>query len=297
MRRMKIHSVAWGWTPVPEDMPSGESLMRIADQVKALGFDGVDYLSTFESLDEYFSPKVCAILGGYVRSLGLSVGGFVFQSDAWNDPDEEIQRRQLTYFRTCAEDAAALGAPIVSCIIPRPFGARPTRGDASPSEKRAYNLPKGYCFQKDWDLFAAMLTKACDIAADFGVTVALECFPGSLCSTPHAMLKIIQDVTRKNFGIQLDTAHLMNQRIDVETAVYMLGAGCIKHVHLKDSDGMTRGNLPAGCGLVDYTRLFDALADVGYEGRCSVEVEFTDNPARYMKQALDHARLCLAHAY
>lgn len=111
------------------------------------------------------------------------------------------------------------------------------------------------------------------------------------------MLKVVEDVARPNFGIQLDTAHLMNQHIDVETAIYMLGPQRIKHVHLKDSDGLTRGNLLAGSGLVDYTRVFDALTDIGYEGRCSVEVEFTDNPARYMRQALDHVRLCLAHAY
>ncbi len=60
---------------------------------------------------------------------------------------------------------------------------------------------------------------------------------------------------------------------------------------MKDSDGLTRGNLPAGCGLVDYTRVFEVQRDVGYQGRASVEVEFTDNPSRYMKQALDHVRL------
>jgi sugar phosphate isomerase/epimerase len=89
----------------------------------------------------------------------------------------------------------------------------------------------------------------------------------------------------------------MNQHIDIETAIYMLGAERIKHIHCKDSDGLTRGNLPAGSGFVDYIRLFDVLEDIGYTGRASVEVEFTDKPARYMKQALDHLRLCLAHQY
>ena len=36
---MKIGSVAWGWTPTPEDMPENDSLERIADNVRALGFD------------------------------------------------------------------------------------------------------------------------------------------------------------------------------------------------------------------------------------------------------------------
>lgn len=50
---MKIGSVAWGWTPIPEDMPEGDSLLRIADNVKGLGFDVVDYLSDYESLDNF----------------------------------------------------------------------------------------------------------------------------------------------------------------------------------------------------------------------------------------------------
>lgn len=294
---MKIHSVGWGWTPIPEDMPVGDSLERIADNVKELGFDGVDYLSTFESLDSYFSADTCRRIGAYVRNIGLDVGGFVFQSDLWNNPSPEVQQRQLYYFQKCADAASQIGARIISCIIPLPFGARPQRPNASPSEKHTYNLPKGYCWQRDWDLFASMLQKACDIAAKNDITIGLECFPGSLCSTPHAMLQIIQDVSRPNFGIQLDTAHLMNQRIDIETAIYMLGAKRIVHIHFKDSDGLTRGNLPAGCGLVDYTRIFKVLDDIGYQGRASIEVEFTNNPARYMKQALDHIRLCQAGAY
>ncbi|MDR1599418.1 MAG: sugar phosphate isomerase/epimerase [Oscillospiraceae bacterium] len=294
---MKIHSVAWGWTLTPEDMPEGGSLLDIADSVKSLGFDGVDYLSTRESLDEYFTAENCKKIKDHLDGIGLDAGGFVFQSDEWNNPDAAANGLQLAYFAKCAEAASRIGAPIISCIIPHPFGAKPTRGNASPSEKQAFNLPKGYDFQADWDRFAAGLARACDIAADHGITIALECFPKSLCSTPHAMIRIVKDVNRPNFGIQLDTAHLMNQRLDVETAIYQLGKDRIKHLHCKDSDGLTRGNLPAGSGLVDYTRVFDALSDIGYEGRASVEVEFTDNPARYMRQALDHLKLCLAHKY
>lgn len=148
---MKIHSVAWGWTPTPEDMPAGDSLKRIADGVKSLGFDGVDYLSTFESLDGYFTLPACRALGR-VRALAGAFGGRLRVSvGRLNDPDGDVTEAQLDYFRKCAACAQALGAKIVSCIIPRSFGARPTRGNASPSEKRAYNLPAGYCWQADWE--------------------------------------------------------------------------------------------------------------------------------------------------
>lgn len=293
---MKIGSVAWGWTPTPEDLPAGDSLERIADQIKSIGFDIADYLSDYTSLDRFFTQETAARIGQYCRSIGLEVGGLVFQSSRWNETDDVLQKKQLAYFTKCAETANALGASTISCIIPIPHGARPNRA-GSPSDKRAYNLPADYSWQRDWDNYIRQMTAACDIAADFGLRIALECFPGSLCSTPHAMLAAIKDIGRDNFGIQLDTAHLMNQHIDVETAIFMLGGHHIFNVHAKDSDGLTRGNLPCGTGYVDYNAVLAALRAVGYTGNISIEVEFTNNPKRYMQQALDHLRRCLEGTY
>ncbi|MDW7658722.1 MAG: sugar phosphate isomerase/epimerase family protein [Bacillota bacterium] len=294
---MNIYSVAWGWTLIPEQMPEGDSLLRIADQVKALDFAGVDYLSTYESLDTYFTQTQCARIRAHCREIGLAIGGLVFQSALWNHPDPAVQNKQQDYFKKCVTAAAGLGATTISCIIPRPFGARGTRPQASPSEKLSCKLPADYSFQQDWDRFVFSLDRAIAAAAEHGVTVALECFPGSLCATPHAMLQVIRDINRPNFGIQLDTAHLINQAIDCETAIYMLGKDVIKNVHFKDSDGLSRTNLPAGCGLVDYPAVLDTLKNIGYQGNASIEVEFTDDPHRYMKQAYDHIRLCLAGQY
>ncbi len=293
---MKIGSVGWGWTPTPEDMPQGDSLKRIADKVKSLGFDIVDYLSDYDSLDQFFTDAACNDLGTYVKSIGLEVGGLVFQANQWNDPNEDVQKKQLAYFERCCQAAKGMGAKTISCIIPGPYGAKPNR-KGSPSEKIATNLPADYCWEKDWNLFAANLAKASDIAAKYDIRIAMECFPHSLCSTPHAMLQLLKDVNKPNFGIQLDTAHFVNQNIDVETAIFMLGAINIFNVHAKDSDGLTRGNLPAGTGIVDYNAVLAALKNVGYTGNVSVEVEFTDNPMRYMKQAIDHLKLCMAGNY
>ena len=293
---MKIGSVAWGWTPTPEDMPQGDSLERIADNIKALGFDLVDYLSDYDSLDTFFTKDRAARLGEYCGGIGLEVGGLVFQSNRWNETEESAKQKQLAYFTKCAATARALGASAISCIIPIPHGAKPNRA-GSPSEKKAYNLPQGYSWQKDWDNYIAQMTRACEIAKDHGLKIALECFPGSLCATPHAMLEALRSIGRDNFGIQLDTAHLANQRIDIETAIYMLGPKNIFNVHAKDSDGITRGNLPCGSGVIDYTAVIRALRDIGYGGNISIEVEFTDAPRRYMKQALDHLKLCLAGEY
>jgi sugar phosphate isomerase/epimerase len=293
---MKIGSVAWGWTPTPEDMPEGESLLRIADNIKEIGFEIVDYLSDYDSLDKFFTDEKAKETGDYCRSIGLEVGGLVFQSNLWNQVDGAAKQKQLDYFRKCANAAKLMGASAISCIIPGPYGAEPNKRP-SPSDKMAINLPADYCWDRDFGNYIEQMARACDIAAEYGLKIALECFPGSLCSTPHAMLETVKAVNRKNFGIQLDTAHLMNQRIDIETSIFMLGGERIFNVHAKDSDGMTRGNLPCGAGLVDYAAVLRALKNAGYKGNISVEVEFTNNPGRYMREAFNHLSECMSGAY
>lgn len=290
---MKIGSVAWGYTSIPEDMPQGDSLERIADKVKALGFDFVDYLSTEESLESFFTPQRARELGEYVRGLGLGLGGLVYQRSGWNSPDPEAMKRQFYYFEKCLETAKSLGAGMVSCILLGPYGAKPNPRP-SPSDKLADRPPKGYDWQADWGRLVTSLSKAAELGEKYQIKVALECFARTLCSTPHAMLRLLGEAGHKNLGIQLDTAHLMAQNLDIETAIYMLGAEHIFHVHAKDSDGLTRGNLASGCDLVDYRAVLGALKDMGYKGNVSVEVEFSRDPEEYMKMGLEYLKRVMA---
>jgi len=224
----------------------------------------------------------------------MSIGGFVFQSNKWNNPDPAVTEKQFEMLEKCLIAASRLGAGTVSCIIPSPYGAKPNK-TPSGSDKIATNLPADYSWAKDWGRFAANMKRASKMAAAHGIRIAMECFVKSLCSTPHAMLKLIEDVNEPNFGIQLDTAHLMNQSIDVETAIFMLGGKNIFNVHAKDSDGLTRKNLAPGTGLVDYRAVLRALKNVGYAGNISVEVEMSANPEIYMRVGIEYMRWCLAN--
>ena len=158
-------------------------------------------------------------------------------------------------------------------------------------------MPAGYCYQKDWETLMESYRKCLQTAKKYGLRMSVECFPYSMVSTPHAMLKMLEDINDPDFGIQLDTNHLVMQHIDPEWTIYMLGGKHIFNVHCKDSDAVSRNNIPAGCGICDYTAVIQALKNVDYDGNLSVELEFTDNPRRYNKQALDHLKLCLAGEY
>ena len=94
--------------------------------------------------------------------------------------------------------------------------------------------------------------KCLAIANRYGLLMSVEGFPYSMISTPHAMLQLLKDVDDPDFGIQLDTNHLIIQHIDPEWTIYMLGDKRINNVQWKDRDAVCRNNIPAGCGITDY---------------------------------------------
>jgi sugar phosphate isomerase/epimerase len=77
----------------------------------------------------------------------------------------------------------------------------------------------------------------------------------------------------------------------------MIGGARIYNVHCKDNDMYSRGNIPAGCGITDYTEVIRALKAVEYHGNLTVELEFTDMPTRYNRQAYEHIVKCLKGEY
>jgi sugar phosphate isomerase/epimerase len=296
---MKLANGTWCWTPFPEDMPSDDSLFAISEAIRKIGFEGIDYLGTDESLAGYYNKETCLRLGERARSIGLepNVMGY-HASKNWNDPDRAVRRHLADHFRKCAQAASWIGCHIVSTIVPKAYGAKPWRlNPRAAAQKEAFHLPDDYDYQRDWDNLRSAYAEALGIAKDFGLKFSIECFIFSMVSTPHAMLQLRRDIGDPDFGIQLDTNHLIAQRIDPEWTIYMLGGKSIFNVHCKDHDMLSRGNIPAGCGLTDYTEVIRALRAVGYDGNLTVELEFTDNPARYNRQAYEHLKKCLAGEY
>ena len=93
---MKLADAAWGWTPIPEDAPHGDSLLEISEKIRAIGFEGIDYLATDESLDSWFTDENCCRLGAHARDIGLEPNVMVYQaSKPWNHPDASVREHLL----------------------------------------------------------------------------------------------------------------------------------------------------------------------------------------------------------
>ena len=199
---MKIANVSWGWTPIPEDLPKDDSLIKISDRIRSIEFEGIDYLSTEEGLDLFFDETQSRRLGKHAREIGLEPNVMVFQAAKWNNPDPEIQKQNLGYFEKCVRVALWIGCRIISVIPPKPFGAAPWRlNPRASAQKESFHLPAAYSYQDDWSRLVDAYRNALRIAKQNGLRMSIECFVFSMVSTPHAMLKLIEDIGDPDFGI------------------------------------------------------------------------------------------------
>lgn len=296
---MKLAGCVWSFLPTPETTPHWDELTGILDDIRSIGFEGVDFLATDESLTEFYSEDCCRRLGSCARSIGLEPNVMVYQAaEKFSDPRSEIREKLERGFEQTARAASLIGCGIVSTLAHRPYGAVPWRlNPRACAQKEAFHLPDDYDFEADWARLRENYIAGLAIAKEHGLRMSIECFIFSMVSTPHAMLRLLEEIGDGSFGIQLDTNHLIAQRIDPEFAIHMLGGKSIFNVHCKDHDMYSRGNIPAGCGITDYTEVIRALRAVGYDGNLTVELEFTDNPARYNRQAYEHIVKCLGGEY
>jgi sugar phosphate isomerase/epimerase len=74
----------------------------------------------------------------------------------------------------------------------------------------------------------------------------------------------------------VDISHLVLAN-DPPAAVAKL-ARRIGHVHLSDCDGKRHGDLPPGRGVINFGPYLQALADAGFSGAVSIELEYSPEP-------------------
>lgn len=172
-------------------------------------------------------------------------------------------------FERTADICVSFGCKHLNMTVPYTagHGMKPNEF-RSPSEKFSLKLPEDYNWEMDWAVYVESMRSCVKIAKERCLMLSIECFPYTICSSPHAWLALLDELEYPiSFGVQHDTAHLANQRHDPVTVIHMVGK-YIVNVHCKDSDMMTRGNLPAGCGTVDYVAVLKTLKRLDIREDC-----------------------------
>lgn len=132
----------------------------------------------------------------------------------------------------------------------------------------ARQAPEGFPLEMAHRQFADAARMAADIAAKYGITIAIEPLCSTICNvlnTEQQGARLIEEIDKKNLRLLADIYHMRRQREPI--TILPTVATHLAHVHV---DSVRLPAPPAG-GDDDTPAFFAALASCGYEGRISLE--------------------------
>lgn len=212
----KLHNATWpgivGKGPDSEPPIAFDTMLEMtaAAEVDGVKFDGVDVGLFDPHYDLDISDDGIKRLADKVAKHGLEVGSLV--APIWGGPAMGT-KEQRAEFVEMVRKSCHIGQKL------REWGLRPNgivRIDSASSPHDWALDPAG-----NTKLIAETFREACDVAADFGESLAAE---GEICwGGMHSwkyMLDTLEAVDRKNIGFQADMSH---------TTLYLLGYNAPEH--------------------------------------------------------------------
>lgn len=141
------------------------------------------------------------------------------------------------------------------------------------------------------------LHDAGDIVAADGLFLAMETHP-DLCENGMKAAETLSQVNHPAVGWNMDTANIYyyNENVDaVEQA--RIGAKYVRAVHAKDTPGGFKDpNFPnLGEGIVDFAGVGKVLAEVGFDGPWTMELEGIAGSADSAEKMEENVRACAEH--
>jgi D-psicose/D-tagatose/L-ribulose 3-epimerase len=216
--------------------------------IKENGFDGVEV--------SLFNPKDFAAAdirnGTEANGLECTICSVITQGLSLISDDAGVRRQTITHLKDCAKAAAEAGAKLMAGPLYSPVGYLPGRRRTTDEWKRAV---EGY-------------QSVAGTFASHGVTLAIEPlnrFETYFLNTAADAAELCDQVNHPNIGILFDTFHANIEEKDIADG-YRTVAKHLKHVHTCEND---RG-IP-GTGHVEWPSVFQALAQIGYDGWLTIE--------------------------
>lgn len=139
--------------------------------------------------------------------------------------------------------------------------------------------------QRDsWKRIREALNELVDYAADYDIVIGLEYKRSPQNRRSYRVeklddaLQMVDEVDSKNLGVLIDVNHAaLDPYMTVPEQIDM-AADKLVHMHLSDSPLGIHKHLPIGEGKIKWKFLLKKLADVGYDGWMSLEMEEVQDP-------------------
>jgi len=243
--RIGVGVNAWVWTS-----PFNKEAAALVGKAAAMGFDA--FTMPVEDPELIDIEGMRAALGEY--PLRLHVSGAYGPSRDLTHEDPRVRRQSLEYIQRTLAICEQLGARLLVGPAYSAVGKR----RKIPSEQR----------RREWDLAVEGLSMAGRMAADHGVTLAIEPlnrFETDLINTAEQVKRLVRQINLPSMRIHLDTFHMNIEEKSVYDAITLAGSD-LAYVDASESDRGTPGS-----GQVAWNEVARALRDIGYRGDCVIE--------------------------
>lgn len=244
--------------------------------IAAMGFDGVEVgIEVFDKiggierqvkefgqrLADAGTPVVCIRSGGTL-------------TEARHGPaNQEKQLRAIRY-------AGWIGAEMVNGALSAPF-----RYPGKPGSSTGWSVAQDASRDarlSDYEALSRVYQHACDIAADYGVTLSVEVHQNSLVDNSWSALLLHKLVDRANFGINPDLGNIYWSYAvpeeETEAAIKALAPFAVYwhcknllRVYHPENERAIFLRVPLPAGEIDYRFAISAMAAAGYKGYMAIE--------------------------
>jgi D-psicose/D-tagatose/L-ribulose 3-epimerase len=239
--RFGVHCRLWttGWTNANLDL---------IERAKTIGFSAFEIsLLNLAGIDPLRIRQRAEAAGiEVVGTIGLA------QDKALATPDQALRERTIAYLKAAVEAARAMGARLFCGMVyatPGKFSGRP------PTQDEIRWITEGLAE-------VAQFARRCEITLAIEPVNRYETY---LLNTAAQTQAVVDAIGEPNVGLLLDTYHMNIEERGI-AATIRRHAQSLRHLHLNESD---RGML--GGGNIDWSGLFAALKEIGYQGIGSIE--------------------------
>lgn len=188
---------------------------------------------------------------------------------------EDLAARDMESFEMGCETAAFLGAhgvldngPLVPYAFPKDM---PIHRHYAPEVISKVSLPEDFSWHEYQARLIAIMQRACDIAAKFGLDYYMHPCLGSQTDTTDAYLLLKKEVGRGNLKFCYDTSNLYYMHENMALGLMKLAAE-IDYIHISDSFGTKIEHQPIGNGDLNWELFFEILKKINYQGQLAIDV-------------------------
>ena len=282
--KVKLGIAPIGWTN--DDMPdlgAENTFEQCVSEMALAGFTGCEVGNKY--------PKDTKVLKKALDLRGMQICNAWFSTFLTTKPYEETEKEFIKHITFLKE----MGAKVVGVS---------EQGHSIQGTDLSIFDDKYIMNDEEWDKLCTGLNKLGKVAKDMGITLTFHHHMGTVVQTAAEIDRLMENTDPELFNLLFDSGHLAYCGEDY---MYVLKKyiNRIKHVHLKDIrpeviekvkkehlsflQGVRLGTFTVpGDGAIDFTPIFDVLAENNYEGYVLVEAEqdpAVANPFEYAVKA------------